>query len=295
LKILLRIVGTLLLLLVVAFLGVAWWGHVLTRQRTTAVLTPLRVPPDSSLVPRGRHLASVVCAGCHSDHFSLPLAGADPADPGANILHIPNGPTFGHLIPPNLTPGGRLARYDDVHLARAIREGYDANGFPLLVMPSRTFHDLSDRDVAALIAYLRSQPAVKAEQPPRTINLLGFFILGAGVFPLSNLPPATTPIADVPAGVTPAYGNYLIGALDCRECHGPDLHGGKKGQLPPIGPDLVALVATHELAAFDGAVRRGTSARDGHSLDPLQMPYPSFQNLDSLEVAAIYANLASLK
>jgi len=53
----------------------------------------------------------------------------------------------------------------------------------------------------------------------------------------------------------------------------------------------VALLSTHDVAAFDGAVRRGTSARDGHSLDPQQMPYATFQNLDSLEVAAIYTRI----
>ena len=289
-KLLLRILGTLLVLLAVVIGGIAGWGHVLTRQRNTATPTPLRVLPDSSLVPRGEHLAKVVCAGCHSDHNSVPLSGATE-----NILHIPGGPTFGHLIAPNITPGGRLSRYDDVHLARAIREGYNVDGYPLLVMPSRTFHGLSDRDVAALISYLRSQPAVKGEQPPRTINLLGLLTLGAKVFPLSNMPPVATPVPDVPEGATPEYGDYLIGALDCRECHGADLHGGKKGQLPPIGPDLVQLVATHDLAAFEGAVRRGVSARDGHSLNPQQMPYATFQNLDSLEVAALYEKVKSLE
>jgi mono/diheme cytochrome c family protein len=289
-KLLLRIAGFLLVLVAVVLLGVAGRGHMLTRQKAGDPPTPLRVQPDSSLIPRGRHLAGVICAGCHSDHYSLPLAGATE-----NILHIPKGPTFGHLIAPNLTSGGRLARYDDAHLARAIREGYDANGYPLLVMPSRTFHALSDRDVAALISYLRSEPPVHAEQPPRTVNPLGLLTLGAGIFPLSNMPPVTTPVPDVPEGATLEYGAYLVGALDCRQCHGPDLHGGRKGQLPPVGPDLVGLAATHEFAAFDGAVRRGVSARDGHSLDPQQMPYPSFQNMDSLEVAAIYEQVKSLK
>lgn len=291
-KLLLRIAGILLVLFVVAVGGIAWWGHVLTRQKTNDPPTPLRVLPDPSLVPRGQHLASVICAGCHSDHYSLPLSGAAPTE---NILQIPDGPTFGHMVAPNLTPGGRLAKYDDAQLARAIREGYDADGYPLLVMPSRTFHGLSDRDVAALISYLRSQPAVPGERPKRTINLLGLLTLGANVFPLSNMPPLTQPVPDVPEAVTPEYGGYLIGTLDCRTCHGEDLHGGKKGQLPPIGPDLVQLVATHDFAAFDGAVRRGMSALDGHSLNPKQMPYPAFQNLDSLEVAAIYEKLKSLK
>src|SRR4029079_6854241 len=81
-KLLLRILGTLLVLLAVVIGGVARWGHVLTRQRNNATPTPLRVLPDSSLIPRGRHLASVVCSGCHSDHYSLPLSGASE-----NILH----------------------------------------------------------------------------------------------------------------------------------------------------------------------------------------------------------------
>ncbi len=38
-------------------------------------------------------------------------------------------------------------------------------------------------------------------------------------------------------------------------------------------------------------MRQGRSARDGHSLDPMRMPYPVYAHATDTEVAAIYALL----
>lgn len=278
------------LLAVVALAAVVVLAHGWQRLHRTVPnrLRPLVVAPDSSLVARGEHIAATNCAGCHSSEHTPPLRGGNE-----DFLAIPNGPTFGSLFASNLTPGGRLAQYTDEQLARAIREGVGRDGKPLLVMPSVRFHDLSDRDVAALIAFLRSQPAVDHATPPRRVDLLGYLILGLHVFPPSDMPEVRGP-QDAPAeGATAEYGAYLARYLTCQDCHGESLRGGKKGQLPPVGPDLVALAAAHSRDDFDRALRHGTSARDGHSLDPQQMPYWLFAHLTDTEVDALYAVLKS--
>jgi hypothetical protein len=95
----------------------------------------------------------------------------------------------------NLTPGGPLQRWTDGEIVRAIREGLTNDGRSLLGMPSQAYRNLSDADVQALVAYLRSQPAVDNPQPARNLNVLAALFLGAGMFPTS----AQAPVGSVAA------------------------------------------------------------------------------------------------
>jgi mono/diheme cytochrome c family protein len=276
----------LLGLLIVLAAAVMVNGWRIVHSRPSNRLAELGVAPDSSLRAQGEHLVRTSCAGCHSPNMQPPLSGGEE-----DFLAQPGMPPFGHLVAPNLTPGGRLREYSDAELARAIREGVNREGRLMLIMPSPRFHRLSDRDVAALIAFLRSQPAVTHDGRKRELSPLAYLVLGAHQFEMSGTPEVKRPQDGPPAGETPEYGEYLVSALTCQDCHGPDLHGGTKGQLPPLGPDLVALASAHTLQQFDGALRHGQSARDGHSLDPTKMPYAVYANLNDSEVAAIFALL----
>ncbi len=123
---------------------------------------------------------------------------------------------------PNLTPV-HLAEWSDGEIIRAIREGVGRDGRSLLVMPSAYFRNMSDEDVLALVAYLRSQSAVEPASPPRQINVLGAIMLAA-LFPpefFSVQPPLAAPVAAPPRGPTAAYGGYLV-SLECQGCHGGD-------------------------------------------------------------------------
>ncbi len=280
------VLGGLLALVLVAAALVVLNGWRLAHAKPSNRLRELAVAPDSSLVERGAHLARTSCAGCHSPNMQLPMSGSH-----GDFFAEPGMPPFGHLYGPNLTPAGRLAEYTDAELARAIREGLSREGTPLLVMPSMRFHALGDRDVAALVAYMRSQPAVESPARAKVLTPLAYFVLGAGIFPPSNMPEAPEGQEAPPEGVTPEYGEYVVNYLTCQDCHGEDLRGGRKGQLPPVGPDLVSLASAHSLEQFEAAMRQGRSALDGHSLDPMKMPYPVYANASDTEVAAIYALL----
>jgi mono/diheme cytochrome c family protein len=263
-------------------------GHNIVHRTVTRRVPEYSADTDSNSVARGRHVAEIVCAGCHSPDGNLPLAGGQE-----NLFHIPNGPTFGVMVAPNLTQAGVLAQYSDGQLARAIREGISRDGRPLVVMPSGQFHSMSDADLRAVIGFLRSQPAVAHAVPAHAYNLLGYGLLGAHMFEDSVQPEIRDPVIAPAQDSSAAYGRYLVRLLGCRDCHGTDLHGGKKGQLPPIGPDLIAVVAAHSIPEFDLALRRGVSARDGHALDPAQMPFATFSHASDLEVAALYRYLKS--
>ena len=153
---------------------------------------------------------------------------------------------------------------------------------------------LSDRDLAAIITWLRHQPAVQHDVPARQLTPLAYLLLGLHMVETSHQLPVTVPVPDVPEGMTAEYGGYLLPYLGCRDCHGADLHGGKPGQIAPVGPNLLKLVATHDLQAFSLAVRAGISANDGHVLDAAKMPFPGFSRLTDTEVGALYTYLQSL-
>jgi len=280
---------SLLALLALALGAVLVSGYAVATAKPGNPLRPLRVPPDSSRIERGRHLALIECAGCHSSNGELPLAGGVD-----DYLGDPGSPPFGHLVAPNLTPGGPLAGASDGQLARAIREGVGADGRPLLVMPSRSFHRLSDADLAALIAYLRSQSAVRRGARARELTPLAYAVIGLHMFETSRTPPIEMAIPEVPPDSTARYGQYLVSYLGCGDCHGADLHGGRKGQFEPLGPDLVTIADRAGRGPFLLALRAGVSTRDGHGLDPKQMPWTSFRWLDDGEIAAVQNYLRGL-
>jgi len=259
-------------------------GHGLVHGREDRPVLPLRVRADPSLRERGRHLAEVSCVGCHSPDGSLPLAGGT-----TNFLHEPGNPALGELFGPNLTPGGPVARYSDAELGRAIREGIALDHRPMLVMPSNDFRGLSDRDLAALIAFLRDQPPITRTTPPRRLSLPAYLLLGMQAFETSLQRPVTKPVPTVPAGPNAAYGEYLTTFLGCADCHGADFRGGRS-PLAPRGPDLLPVVAHAPPDAFERAVRAGVST-SGKALDPMLMPWTVLRRLSDLEVAAVYQYL----
>jgi len=244
-------------------------------------LLPLRVRPDSGLIERGRHLAEIGCAGCHSPANSLPLAGGV-----TNFLELTGGPRLGQLYAPNLTPGGRLPGYGDAELGRAIREGLDLERRPFLVMPSNAWRGLSDRDLAALITWLRSQPATGSPTPRRRIAPLAYLILGTHAFETSRQRPVERPAPGVPERPDAEYGEYLTGLLGCAGCHGATFRGGRD-PFAPRGPDLVAVVTRHPVEAFGRALREGQGV-DGRTLDPARMPWVPWRRLTDVEVTAVY-------
>lgn len=148
-------------------------------------------------------------------------------------------------------------------IVRAIREGVGRDGRSLLYMPSATFHNLSDRDVQALLAYLRAQPAAGEPSPARRFNVLGAILI-ATIIPdesFSAQPPLVEPVVGPDRGPTAAYGGYLVSSLGCQSCHGATLTGGAPGDFnPPPGPNLTTLPQRLTVDAFIALLRTGTYA-----------------------------------
>jgi mono/diheme cytochrome c family protein len=278
---LLEALGLVVFALAALVLSLGLRGYRLVHDPDPRPLSALRVRADPALRERGRHLAELSCVGCHGTRDSLPLAGGD-----TNFLHEPGSPALGMMLAPNLTPGGNLARYSDAELGRAIREGLDREGRPMLAMPSNDFHGLSDRDLASLISFLRAQRAVEHATPARRLSPIAYLMLGARALESSRQSPVPGPVAALQANATPAYGAYLTAYLGCADCHGADFRGGRN-PLAPHGPDLLPLVAHAAPDSFRRAVQEGVGS-GGRALDPAVMPWRVFRRLSATEVAAVY-------
>lgn len=122
---------------------------------------------------------------------------------------------------PNITPAGRVAEWSDDELARAIREGIRPDGSVIgPPMPFAMYKGLGDDDLEAIVAFLRTLPAVDNEVPASTYRI---------PLPPAYGPPVTSVTAP-PRGVTVEYGEYLAGPVaHCMECHTP---------MGPQGPML---------------------------------------------------------
>jgi cytochrome c553 len=227
------VVTGLLTLIPIALLGLALRGFYLLNERHDNPVADIQVAGTPAQIARGEQLAHL-CANCHSTNGQFPLS-------GTNFIAKFEMPPLGTLYAPNLTPGGNIADWSDGEVIRAIREGVHKDGRSLLVMPSNVARNLSDDDVQALVAFLRSQPATGKPTPTNQFSIVGALFLN-----LADFRTVQQPVANVtaPPPGTVEYGKYMVDILGCRDCHGEQLQGkadtGQPG--PPPGPNLTHIV-----------------------------------------------------
>jgi mono/diheme cytochrome c family protein len=182
-------------------------------------LTTRCFDPTAARLDRGRYLVTSV-AGCFSCHgeadWQSPGFPVKPGTEGGGRVWDREG--LPYVTAPNITPDretGAGAWTDDM-LARAIREGIGHDGrtlFPL--MPYTQYRSMSDEDVASVVVYLRSLPALKRALPPTKVPFpVNRFI---NALPL----PVTAPVPNPDRQDAVAYGDYLTRLGACRDCHTP--------------------------------------------------------------------------
>jgi mono/diheme cytochrome c family protein len=127
-------------------------------------------------------------------------------------------------------------------------------------MPSFNFRNLTDGDVAALIAFLRSAPVVETELPAPSLNLATRWRIVRGTERhMGDYVAAVPRISAEPSPDSPlATGEYLA-MTSCNECHGLDLRGSRGPGFAT--PDL-AIVAAYTWEQFQRLLNEGT-ALDG--------------------------------
>jgi mono/diheme cytochrome c family protein len=279
LAVLVRVLVSLTLVSILITAGAIGRGYWLVHRVYDRPVPSRTVVTDSARVSRGRHLAGIVCASCHAP-------GPDSLPTGsAGNFAAEAAPALGQLWAPNLTPGGVLTRYGDAELDRAMRQGLRRDATSLVVMPSDDLRALTPGDGDAIIAYLRSLPAVPHTVPERRFNAYGYLFLGLGLLPTSAQDPSPPP-AEITESPTLEYGGYLVAIAGCRQCHGTTLHGGSAG--PGMrAPDIATPARQVSLHLYERAVRTGVGL-DGHALDPRRMPWLTYRHLTDFEMAVIY-------
>jgi len=118
-------------------------------------------------IARGKYLANLSgCNDCHTPGYFLGkpdmtryLAGSEVGFeiPGLGVFHGPN-------LTPDKETG--LGRWTDKQIVAALKKGVRPDGRVLApIMPWRALASLTPQDTQAMVAYLRSIPAVKNKVP----------------------------------------------------------------------------------------------------------------------------------
>lgn len=289
--------GAIALRTLLGLVGAAAFGfgvvYLLTERRLAQKfdVTPaeLGVDPKTASAERGKHIAVTRgCVDCHKEN----LAGG---------LFVDAGPVM-RLVTTNLTrgKGGIGGSYSDRDWVRSVRHGVRPDGTGVRFMPCLDYNPLSDEDMAALIAYVRSVPPVDNEPERTSIGPLGrvLYLLGELPFLSAELIDHTAkPIKSSPKGDGAEHGKYL--SATCIGCHGDHFSGGKIPGVPPEWPQAANLtphdsgLGKWSKAQFVTLMRTGTRP-DGRVLDPQYMPWKQFKNFSDEELNALWAHLQTL-
>ena len=279
------LVGLILLVVLVLF----FVGNARLSKTYDFPPSNITLPTDEASLKFGKHRAEVLCEGCH----------------GADLSGIENwfsaGP-LGTVDSANLTSGeggfGREATSVEDYV-RAIRHGIDPEGKPIFMPAVVSTSNLSDQDLAAIIAYVKSVPPVEHVTHGHNFTPLAKIMLAAGMLgklPVESVSHATQVTAPA-VGVSKEYGEYMVNTNDCRVCHGPKLNGGPfpDPTIKKISPNLTP---GGELAAwtedqFITTIRTGVTP-GGHKLNPDYMPWKDYSKFSDDELKAIWLYLQSL-
>jgi mono/diheme cytochrome c family protein len=257
---------------------------------------------------RGKYIVEnlAACVDCHSPHdwtkHDNPIpSGMEGAGEDFSMLQgLP-----GHIVAPNLTPDmetGSGAWSDDA-LARSIREGIGHDGRTLFpFMPYERYRYLPDEDVASIIVFLRSLPAVRNPLPKTEIIFPVKYLMRGAPQPITDPVPAPDISDPVKRGA------FLVTIASCRDCHTPmdkgeplpnmDLSGGQIFDGPwgrvasaNLTPDPSG-IPYYDETMFLQAIRTGyVKARALNQI----MPWRNYSGMTDEDLKAIFAYLKTVK
>lgn len=250
-------------------------------------------------VERGRYIVEVIaaCGNCHTPNGP---DGKDMSRKLAGGMHITDGGIDAWAT--NITQDREtgIGAWSDEQIIRAIREGIRPDGSLIgPIMPINLYRQISDVDVRAIVAYLRTVEPVSNEVPESSYP-----------FPLPpNYGPSPVAVPEPDRGDPVAWGAYLAGPLGhCIECHSspgengaPDLENalGAGGLLfhgpwgvsvaPNITPTGIGEKSDEEIKQM---ITTGVRADGSRLMPPMGIGY--YAGLTGEDLDAIVAYLRSL-
>lgn len=305
------LLGALVGLIVIAFVIIYFKSEARLTRVSYLPEEEIAIPTDPATLERGKHIFQFRgCEACHSGGGSLNVAEDSHFDLSSQDLPSMEGniylddPAIGKVIASNLTSGkgGVGSHYTDQDWVRAIRHGIRPDKTPLLFMPSTEFYFLSDEDLGAVIAFIKSAAPVDNELPVSSLSWTGRVVMTlvpAITFIPSELIPHESPRPVAPeVGITPEYGEYLT--YSCKVCHGEMMSGGPIPGFPsswPSAPNLTfgegsALPSWTE-EGFMNTIRTGVTP-EGREVRGEYMPWGSYKFMTDDELKAVWVYLQSL-
>jgi mono/diheme cytochrome c family protein len=252
---------------------------------------------------RGKYLVESIvgCGNCHTPQgpdgplTNRALSGGPPIDE----------PNLFTAFPANITPDPAtgIGRWTDAQLKLAIREGKRPDGSLIgPPMPFYYYRHISDADLNAIVAYLRSVPAIDNKVAKSNYRM---------PLPPAYGPPIAEPVTAPAKTDQVAYGAYLAGPLGhCLECHTPmgpngimydtQLGAGGFAFHGPWGTNVSRNITsdremglgTWSDAEIERAVRTGIG-KDGRKLLP-PMGYGYYAKISAEDMGALIAYLRTL-
>jgi mono/diheme cytochrome c family protein len=271
------------------------------RMATVVVSVLIAMPARAeTLLERGTYLmnAIVACGNCHTPQTPK---GPEPGRELAGGTKFDEPPFTAYA--PNITQDREtgIGAWTDAQISVAIREGKRPDGSLIgPPMPSDLYRGMSDRDVQALVAYLRKVKPVRNAVPKSVYRI--------------TLPPDYGPplgvVGEVPRSDKVVYGAYLAGPLGhCIECHSPLVAGrrdlsrvgaGGPGIPGPWGVAVPPNITPHKdgLGAWtDADIKRAITKGIGHGGKQLSPPmaYGYYAKIRGADLDALVAYLRALK
>jgi mono/diheme cytochrome c family protein len=256
-----------------------------------------------SAVERGDYLVNSIltCGNCHTPRgpggvfdMSKQLSG------GPQTWDEPTFKVKGSNITPDKDTG--IGGWSDADIKKALQEGVRPNGTPIApIMPFSFYKIFTPADLDAVVAYLKSVPAVKNEVVPPVYKAA---MHGEGP------PGADKPASAADMNDPVKRGFYLATIGHCMECHSPATDGkhdfagglGKGGQefKGPWGVSVSRNITPHREKGIGGwtdaeikaAITQG-KRKDGSPLKP-PMGYALYARMTDTDLNAVVAYLRTL-
>jgi mono/diheme cytochrome c family protein len=257
-----------------------------------------------SPVQRGDYLVNgiLTCGNCHSPKG--PPAGGEVRDRllAGGVIEW-DTPAF-KVKGPNITPDRDtgIGSWTDVQIKAALQHGKHKDGHTLApIMPSAFYKVFTPGDIDAVVAYLKSVPAIRNKSQPPVYK---------AAIRAEHVPNADKPMTEADLRDPVRRGFYLVTIGHCMECHTPMERGKRLYETRygaggfrftgPFGESFSRNITSHRdkgIGAWtDAEIKRAITQgvrKDGTRLKP-PMGYEWYARMTDADLSAIVAYLRTV-
>jgi mono/diheme cytochrome c family protein len=252
---------------------------------------------QSDLVKRGGYLVNgiMTCGNCHTPKGP----NGDIADKAFSGGLSWDEPPF-KVTAPNITQDKAtgIGSWSDADIKKLLRSGQTPKGVHIaMVMPTGFYHAMTERDVDAVVAYLRTIKPISNKVPDPIYKMRQV----EGV-----LPGAEKPVTEESLRDKVKKGQYLVTIAHCMECHTPMGPMGRQFstrlgaggfEMPgPWGMSVSRNITQSKTKGIGGwsdaeikrAITQGISRDGSHLKPPMGFPYYATVTPDDLDAVVAY-------